>query len=113
MIAITWFVTAKHDLLPAIYLNRTSLSPIANFAALAVFLACVVALALLWYRGSSVLDLWLIVTVYAWALEITLQGLWTFSHRLLQPCLVCRPHLLADCRQRGADRAAVGYCDCA
>jgi len=48
---------------------------VANFAALAAFLSCTAVLVLLWYRGTSVLDLWLIVTVYAWALEITLQGL--------------------------------------
>ena len=75
VVALTWFVTARHDLLPAIYLDRTRLSPIANFAALAAFLSCTAVLVLLWYRGTSVLDLWLIVTVYAWALEITLQGL--------------------------------------
>ena len=46
-----------------------------HFAALAVFALCAVALVLLRFRGSSVLDLWLIVTVCAWALEITLQGL--------------------------------------
>jgi len=71
----TWFVTAQHDLLPRIYLDRNSLSPSANVAAGVIFLSCAVALALLWFRGSSVLDLWLMVTVSAWLLEITLNGL--------------------------------------
>jgi signal transduction histidine kinase len=73
--AVIWFVTAQHDLLPAIYRDRASLAPLANVAAAVVALLCVIALALLWIRGSSVLDLWLMVTVCAWLLEITLQGL--------------------------------------
>jgi signal transduction histidine kinase len=72
--ALTWLVTVQHDLLPKIYLDRTHLSPTANFAAAVVVALCVLALALLWRRGSSVLDLWLMVTVSAWLLEIILQG---------------------------------------
>jgi signal transduction histidine kinase len=72
--AITWFVTVHHDLLPKIYLDLTQLTPTAHFAAAAVAMSCVVALVLLWSRGSSVLDLWLMVTVSAWLIEITLQG---------------------------------------
>jgi signal transduction histidine kinase len=72
---ITWFVTAQHDLLPQIYIDRLSLAPLANVVAALIFLLCAVALALLWIRGRSVIDLWLIVTVSAWLLEITLQGL--------------------------------------
>jgi signal transduction histidine kinase len=72
--AITWLVTVHHDLLPKIYRDLTDLTPTAHFAAAAVATSCVVALALLWSRGSSVLDLWLMVTVSAWLIEITLQG---------------------------------------
>ena len=73
--AVTWFITAQHDLLPRIYLDRVSLAPLANVAAGLVFFLCAAALALLWVRRQSVLDLWLMVTVSAWLLEITLQGL--------------------------------------
>jgi signal transduction histidine kinase len=73
--ALTWIVTAQHDLLPRLYLDRTHLNAIANFAAACVATLCALALALLWIRGSSVLDLWLMVTVSAWLIEITLQGL--------------------------------------
>jgi signal transduction histidine kinase len=72
--ALTWLVTAQHDLLPKLYLDRTHLSPTANYAAACVAILCAFALALLWSRGSSVLDLWLMVTVSAWLLEIILQG---------------------------------------
>ncbi len=73
--AIIWFVTAQHDLLPEIYRDRSRLGPTAQLAAGVIFLACAIALALLWLRRKSVLDLWLMVTVYAWLLEITLNGL--------------------------------------
>jgi len=73
--ALTWFCTAHHDLLPVIYRDSSRLSPLANVAAGLVFLLCAIALSLLWFRGRSVLDQWLMVTVCAWLLEITLQGL--------------------------------------
>jgi signal transduction histidine kinase len=73
--ALTWFVTAQHDLLPNIFLDAIHLSPLAHFAAGFIFLSCTLALALLWIRRSSVLDLWLMVTVCAWLLEITISGL--------------------------------------
>jgi signal transduction histidine kinase len=71
----TWFVTAQHDLLPQIYADKLSLAPLANIAAALIFLLCGAALALLWTHGRSVIDLWLIVAISAWLLEITLQGL--------------------------------------
>jgi signal transduction histidine kinase len=73
--ALTWFFTVQRDLLPRLYLDGTHLSPTAHFAAACVAILCALALALLWIRGSSVLDLWLMVTVSAWLMEITLQGL--------------------------------------
>jgi signal transduction histidine kinase len=72
--AVTWFCTAQHDLLPRIYLDNRSLAPLANVAAGLIALLCAVALALLWIRRHSVLDLWLMVTACAWLLEITLNG---------------------------------------
>jgi signal transduction histidine kinase len=71
---LTWLVTAQHDLLPRLYYDSTHLSPTVQFASACVVVSCVLALALLWIRGSSVLDLWLMVTVSAWLLEIMLQG---------------------------------------
>jgi signal transduction histidine kinase len=71
---LTWLVTAQHDLLPRLYHDSTHLSPTVQLASACVVVSCVLALALLWIRGSSVLDLWLMVTVSAWLLEIILQG---------------------------------------
>ena len=71
---LTWLVTAHHDLLPTLYRDSTHLSSTVHFASACVVVSCVLALALLWLRGSSVLDLWLMVTVSAWLLEIVLQG---------------------------------------
>jgi len=73
--ALTSLFTVKHELLPRLYLDGTHLSPTAHFAAACIAILCALALALLWIRGSSVLDLWLMVTVSAWLMEITLQGL--------------------------------------
>ena len=72
---LTWFCTAQHDLLPELYLDRTRLAPLANAVAGLIFLLCATAIALLLWRRESVLDLWLMVTVWAWLLEITLQGI--------------------------------------
>jgi signal transduction histidine kinase len=71
---LIWLVTAQHDLLPRLYHDSTHLSPTVQFASACVVVSCVLALALLWIRGSSVLDLWLMVTVSAWLIEIILQG---------------------------------------
>jgi signal transduction histidine kinase len=71
---LTWLVTAQHDLLPKFYLDSTHLSPTAYFSAAFILGSCILALVLLWIRGSSVLDLWLMVTVSAWLLENILQG---------------------------------------
>ena len=71
---LTWLVTAQHDLLPKFYLDRTHLSSTAYFSAAFIIVSCILALALLWIRGSSVLDLWLMVTVSAWLVENILQG---------------------------------------
>ena len=73
--ALTWFFTARHGQLPEIYLDKSRLSPLANVAAGLIFSLCAIALALLWIRRDSVLDLWLTVTVCAWLMEITLNGL--------------------------------------
>ena len=72
---LTWLCTAQHDLLPKIYLDRTSLAPLANAVAGLVFLLCAISVVLLLLRRESVLDLWLMVAVWAWLLEITLQGI--------------------------------------
>jgi signal transduction histidine kinase len=76
---LTWFVTTQHDHLPQLYLDSTHLSPLAQFTGRTIFLTCAISLALLWFRRDSVLDLWLMVTVCAWLLEITLQGLFLTS----------------------------------
>jgi len=72
---VIWFCTTRQDLLPVIYRDYRSLSPLANVAGGVIFLLCTIALVLLWVRMTTVLDLWLMVTVSAWLLEITLNGL--------------------------------------
>jgi signal transduction histidine kinase len=74
---LTWLATAQHDFLPQLYLDRARLSPLASIVGGLVGLLGVLAFVLLWFRKSSVLDLWLMVTICAWFVEIALQGLLT------------------------------------
>jgi signal transduction histidine kinase len=72
--AVTWFATAKHELLPAL-LDHARATPLAPFVTGPVFLLGILALSALWIRKSSVLDLWLMVMICAWLIEIMLSAL--------------------------------------
>jgi signal transduction histidine kinase len=70
--AATFLVTAGHDHLP-----RTMLDPV-HFSTLRLYIAgfqillCVAALIVLWVRRRSVLDLWLMVVMWAYVIEVSL-----------------------------------------
>ena len=71
--ALTWAVTAGHDLMPR--LLSDSILPLGHYANGMIALTSVLALLLLWSRGKSVLDLWLMVAVCALAMETSLTAL--------------------------------------
>lgn len=74
--ALTWLSTAGADLLPAIILDRTRISPIVHYPisfTILVSLAAAAALAL--RRRRSELDQWLIVVALVFAGELVLSGL--------------------------------------
>ena len=62
--ALTSAVTAGHDFMPRL-LDGTSVLPLAHYASGMIALTYILALLILWSRGKSVLDLWLMVAVCA------------------------------------------------
>jgi signal transduction histidine kinase len=71
---LTWIVTAYDDALPALFVDQIGFTPLANHVTSIVFLVSVVALAMLWFRRKSVLDLWLIVAVCAMVAELAMTS---------------------------------------
>jgi signal transduction histidine kinase len=67
---LTWIVTVHHDILPPLFVDRRTLSSLGNYVTGIDFLTSVLALALLWRRRNSVLDLWLTVAVVALVSEL-------------------------------------------
>jgi len=67
---LTWFVTVHHDFLPPLFVDRRTLTSLGNHVTGIDFLTSVLALALLWRRQRSVLDLWLAVAVVALVAEL-------------------------------------------
>ena len=67
---LTWAVIAADDALPWLFLDAVHISPFGQQLSAAVGGLSALALALLWLRRRSVLDLWLLVVLSAWLLEI-------------------------------------------
>ena len=67
---LTWIVTVHHDILPPLFVDRRTLTSLGNQVTGIDFLTSVLALALLWRRQKSVLDLWLTVAVVALVAEL-------------------------------------------
>ena len=87
--ALTLAVTAGHDLMPR--LLSDSILPLGHYANGMIALTNVLALLLLWSRGKSVLDLWLMVAVCALAMETSLTALLVttrFSVGFYATCLI-------------------------
>jgi signal transduction histidine kinase len=70
--AATFLCTAGHDLLPRESLDPVRFSAVWLYVAGCLALLIVVALILLWIRQRSVLDLWLMVVMCAYLIEIYL-----------------------------------------
>jgi signal transduction histidine kinase len=69
-LVLTWIVTVHHDILPPLFVDRRTLTSLGNHITGIDFLTSVLALALLWRRQKSVLDLWLTVVVVALVAEL-------------------------------------------
>jgi signal transduction histidine kinase len=75
---LTWAATAGNRLLPGIFLDRVQMNESVRliFAGLMATLDAV-GLVLLWRRGRSVLDLWLMVICCAWLFETMMAAVLT------------------------------------
>ena len=67
---LTWIVTVHHGILPPLFVDRRTLTSLGNRVTGIDFLTSLLALALLWRRRKSVLDLWLTVAVVALVAEL-------------------------------------------
>jgi PAS domain S-box-containing protein len=75
MAAFTWVVTAQHDHLP-ILLSGGHYTPVMLGVVSAVWCLSLAALVALWLRKPhSVLDVWLMVVMYAWLFDIALSAI--------------------------------------
>jgi Membrane-associated sensor, integral membrane domain len=79
---LTWIVTAHHDALPALFVDQIHIAPLGRHATSIAFLVSVVALAVLWRRRKSVLDLWLIVAVSALVADQSRFSLGFYAQRV-------------------------------
>jgi signal transduction histidine kinase len=78
--ALTWAVTAEHDLMPRL-LDDNTILPLGYYANGVIALTSVLALLLLWFRGKSVLDLWLMVAVCVLTMESSMVAFGFVSAR--------------------------------
>ena len=78
--ALTWAVTAGHDLMPRL-LGGTTILPLGYHVNGMIALTNVLAFLLLLFRGKSVLDLWLMVAVCALIMETSLVAFGFVSGR--------------------------------
>jgi signal transduction histidine kinase len=70
--AVTVLVTAGQSLLPRTMVDLAHFSTLRLYLAVGQVLVCLAALLVLWVRRRSVLDLWLMVVLCAYAVEIAL-----------------------------------------
>jgi signal transduction histidine kinase len=72
---LTWISTAWEPYLPKLFLDRGRQTPLTPYVNGLVLVLSTVALLMLWFRKRSVLDLWLMVAMCAWCLDIISQTL--------------------------------------
>jgi signal transduction histidine kinase len=72
--ALAWITIAESAYLPTVFLDSRQYTPLTNYLAAFNVLISAFALAVLWLRRRSVLDLWIMVAVLALTLEVLLAG---------------------------------------
>jgi len=70
---LTWIFTAQEQFLPVLFADRTSFTLLALYSTGADSFLSALALALLWRRGRSTLDMWLCVTIFAFLAELVIN----------------------------------------
>jgi signal transduction histidine kinase len=70
--ALTWLATAGAEFLPPLFQDPVHPTPLARFVTSSNTGICLLALGLLYWCRRSVLDLWLVVVLCAWASELAI-----------------------------------------
>ena len=70
---LTWIFTAKEQYLPVLFADRTSFTLLALYSTGANSFLSALALALLWRRGRSTLDMWLCVTIFVFTADLVIN----------------------------------------
>ena len=65
VLGIVWITTTGDPFLPRLFVSASELTPLGTYIPTFDLLVCVIALAFLWVRRRSVLDLWLMVVACA------------------------------------------------
>ena len=72
---VTWISIAYDKTLPQLFANSFQMNHSVAPRVVPIIAANIIAIVLLWRRGRSVLDLWLLVMSCTWLFEVTLGGL--------------------------------------
>ena len=76
--ALTWIATSKNSLMPTIFHDSVQMNAVPHLiGGLMLAFLTAIALALLWFRRRTVLDLWLLVMCCAWLVEVTINAFLT------------------------------------
>jgi signal transduction histidine kinase len=67
---LVWLTTLGHEFLPRLMASTMNATPLLHYLGTFALLTCLLSLALLWSRRSSVLDLWLLVVGCALTAEL-------------------------------------------
>jgi len=70
---LTWIFTSKEQFLPVLFADRTNFTLLALYSTGVDSFLSALALALLWRRGRSTLDMWLCVTISAFLAELVIN----------------------------------------
>jgi signal transduction histidine kinase len=71
---LTWLIVVNNAVLPRLMADHTQVSEIWQYVPGSAAIICLTALGFLWGRRRSVLDLWLMIVLCAWLIEIFLLG---------------------------------------
>ena len=75
--ALTWFGTVGSEYLPSLFVDTTQQTPFLNNLAGAMWLLNAIALVLLLSRTRTILDVWLVVTIFASLPDLSLSFFYT------------------------------------
>jgi signal transduction histidine kinase len=84
VLALTWLVTTGMEMMPTIMVDAMHAGNVWHFVFAPIILALsFTSITLLWLRRRSVLDLWLLVVVWAWLIETILLSMTAYRFSLV------------------------------